>query len=170
MSKKHWSEKSAKDFRFAVAFDYIAQVQIALEERDLSQSEFAERVGVSKGRISQLFNNPGNMTMDSMVRFARGIGQKMGIVFYDDGDPQNELGPVDSELFRASWEAMGKPRSFDKFETEDQVCFKLAETNDEMVSGTNIVNLQEWKTCRGCDTSSDEDLEAGLTYSSTGGM
>ena len=109
MNNLHWTEKSAEDFRFNVAFDYVAQVEQVMEEQELRQIDLAGRMGVTKGRISQFFNNPGNLSLKSMVEWARALGHKVAVVLYDDGDRANKRGPVDSEVFRMCWEKLGKP-------------------------------------------------------------
>lgn len=110
MSNYHWTEQSVDDFRFNVAFDYVAQVEQVMQENELRQVDLAGRLGVTKGRISQFFNNPGNFSLKSMVQWARALGQKVAVVLYDDADSGNRHGPIDAEVFRMCWEKMGKPK------------------------------------------------------------
>lgn len=37
---------------------------------------------------------------------------KVAIVMYEDGDPDNEHGPVSSEIFRDCWALRGRPKDF----------------------------------------------------------
>jgi hypothetical protein len=37
---------------------------------------------------------------------------KVAVVAYDDGDPSNEKGPINSEIFSVCWSQCGRPRDF----------------------------------------------------------
>jgi len=126
--KRHWTNDSLEDFQFALAYDYVDQLQDALEEIDMKQSKFATIAGTSESRVSQLLGNPGNLTLKSMVRWARAIGRKISVVFYDDGDVANAEGPIDSEVFLRCWELAGKPR--DLATLEESSFFDLGEDKD----------------------------------------
>ena len=52
------------------------------------------------------------ITLESMIELARTLGMKVSVVAYDDGDPHNNHGPVDSEIFLRCWEKCGKPTTF----------------------------------------------------------
>jgi len=106
----HWTEKSTADFLFRIGSDFIAQIETKMETLPMKQNELAEKLGVSKGRVSQIFNNPGNLTLSMIIKCARAVGMKPSVVAYDDGDKENKYGPVHSELFRLCWEHSGKPR------------------------------------------------------------
>ncbi len=108
MSDKHWTSRQ-EEFQFAVAFDFVADMVAAMEEKGTSQKELASRMGVSESRVSQLLNDPGNLTLATMVGMARALDHKISIVAYDDGDHQNLRGPVIPGLIRECWEVMGKP-------------------------------------------------------------
>lgn len=108
--KAHWTEADVEGYVFRIAFDFAAYVKGLGEGESVSQSELAQRLGVSKGRVSQLLNNPGNLTLKQMVKVARALGQKVSVVTYDDGDARNERGPINSNVFTGCWEHAGKPR------------------------------------------------------------
>ena len=38
------------------------------------------------------------------------LGMKASIVAYEDGDPENKRGPINSTVFQICWERCGKPR------------------------------------------------------------
>ena len=67
---------------------------------------------VSPGRVSQVLNNPGNLTLKNTVRCARALGMKVAVVAYEDGDPKNKKGLVNSEIFHACWKNAGSPSDF----------------------------------------------------------
>jgi hypothetical protein len=67
---------------------------------------------VSEGRVSQVLNNPGNLTLRKIVEYVRALGRKVAIVEYDDGDHENLKGPVNSEIFATCWYTAGAPDDF----------------------------------------------------------
>jgi len=108
----HWTEKSTKDYQFRIAADFISQVEEKMESEKITQDALAKLTRLTKGRISQVLRNPGNMTIGIMVKFARAVGLKISLVAYDDNDPGNERGPINSDIFRMCWEKSGKPHDF----------------------------------------------------------
>jgi transcriptional regulator with XRE-family HTH domain len=112
MKTTHWTEKSTKDFLFRIASDFVEQLEAKMESKGWTKAQLAKALGVTKGRVSQIINNPGNLSLDMIIRCARVLGMKVAIVAYDDGDERNERGPVNSEIFRICWENVGKPRDF----------------------------------------------------------
>ena len=99
MQHNHWTSDSIEDYLYSVSFGFVAQLQNALHRDALTHKDLSERLGVSESRVSQLLNNPGNLTLRSMVRMSRSLGRKMGVLFYDDADRENAQGPVDPEIF-----------------------------------------------------------------------
>jgi transcriptional regulator with XRE-family HTH domain len=110
--KLHWTEKSISSFVHRLSFDFITQIQQKLEKAHISNKEFAERLKVTPGRVSQVFNDPGNITLESAVGYARGIGMKVALIAYDDNDPENNKGPINSEIFYRCWQLQGTPQDF----------------------------------------------------------
>ncbi len=108
----HWTEGSIDDFLYRIATDFVTQLENTIQAKSLNQAQLAEKLGVSKGRVSQLLNNPGNLTLKMIIKCARAFGMKVAIVAYDDNDHLNERGPVNSEIFRVCWENSGKPIDF----------------------------------------------------------
>lgn len=109
---KHWTERSVDDFLHRIASDFVTQLENKIESEPLSKIKLAEKLGVSKGRVSQILNNPGNLTLRMIIKCARALGMKVAIIAYDDSDKKNERGPVNSEIFRVCWENFGKPLDF----------------------------------------------------------
>ncbi len=116
---KHWTSDDIESFAYRVAFDFVAYVTTLLESGNFSQQQLAERLGVSEGRVSQILNSPGNLTLKQIVRLARALGRKVAVVPYDDGDADNFKGPISSAVFTACWEFANKPA--DLFEVPSQV-------------------------------------------------
>jgi len=114
--KTHWTAHSTKDFAFRIALDFIAQLDKKMESTTLSQGALAKKLKVSKGRVSQVFNDPGNIELETIVKFSKALNMKVAIVAYEDDDPKNTKGPVDPEIFKICWEKAGKPRDFWAFQ------------------------------------------------------
>ena len=113
----HWTEKSTVDFLYRIAADFIRQIEGAMEAAGVNQAELANRLKVSEGRVSQVLNNPGNLTLRKIVEYVRALGRKVAIVEYDDNDPKNCNGPVNSEIFAKCWYGTGMPSDFFALET-----------------------------------------------------
>jgi len=104
-----WTESSIKNFRYYVASDFIDQLQSSFEQLDIKQRNFAEKLGLTEGRVSQVFNDPGNLTLDTMIKWGRAAGLKTGIVLYNDSDTKNIRGPLTGSIFVECWKAAGSP-------------------------------------------------------------
>lgn len=110
-SPKHWTAESTDNFVHRIASDFLAQLEIKIESGKISRSELAQRLDRSPGRVSQLFN-PGNITIGTAVKLVRAMEMKVALVAYDDNDPENHSGPVNSEIFSRCWQFTGAPRTF----------------------------------------------------------
>ena len=108
--ESHWTEENPKAFAHSMAFGFIAQIEKRLEDLGLSQTELARRLGVTEGAVSKVLNNPQNLTLETIAKYARALQTKAAIVAYDDNDQTNRAGPVMPEIFSACWERTGKPR------------------------------------------------------------
>lgn len=106
---KHWTEENIKDFLYRISYDFVVQLEERLEQLNMKKSDLAKKLNVSKGRVSQLLNNPGNMTLDLMIQYARAVGLKLSVLAYDDDDKDNERGPINADVFRICWERANKP-------------------------------------------------------------
>lgn len=109
---KHWTSGTIDNFVFQIAADFTLQLERKLDTGPISNKELAERLEVTAGRVSQVLNNPGNFKLRSMTEYARALGMKVTVVAYDDNDPENVKGPINSEVFYECWKRQGKPRDF----------------------------------------------------------
>ncbi len=109
---KHWTSSTIEKFVFQIAADFTLQLEKKLEVGPITNKELAERLKVSAGRVSQVLNNPGNFKLRSMAEYARALGMKVTVVAYDDNDPGNQKGPINSEVFYECWKRVGRPRDF----------------------------------------------------------
>jgi transcriptional regulator with XRE-family HTH domain len=110
--KAHWTQRTIRDYLFRIAADFIAQLEKKMEAENMSQDELAKKLKITKGRVSQVLNHPGNISLAIVAKYARALGMKMSIIAYEDGDPENIRGPINSEIFKICWEACGKPHDF----------------------------------------------------------
>jgi transcriptional regulator with XRE-family HTH domain len=116
----HWTEKDTKKFQFAIALDFIDQLEARMAELKCSRSKLAKKAKVDKSYVSQVFNNPGNLSLETVVKFARALKMKVTVVAYDDGDESNERGPINAEIFRLCWEHAKKPADMWTFKENRQ--------------------------------------------------
>jgi plasmid maintenance system antidote protein VapI len=77
---RHWTAATTEDFLYRIAADYVSQLERIMDASETSQTKLAERLKVSKGRVSQVLNNPGNLTLKKIVEYARALGKKVAIV------------------------------------------------------------------------------------------
>jgi transcriptional regulator with XRE-family HTH domain len=107
----HWSTKSADEFLFRVAADFVRQIETFMDREGVSQSQLAAKLGVSDGRVSQVLNNPGNLTLKKVVEYAMALNQKVALVAYQTSDSVADA-PVMPEVFSRCWDKAGRPRDF----------------------------------------------------------
>jgi hypothetical protein len=106
----HWTEDSIRDYVYKIAADFLQQIENSLSEEP--QAVLANRLGVTPGRVSQVMNNPGNLSLKTIVQYARVLGKKVTIVAYDDHDPDNLRGPINSQVFEECWVRQNRPCDF----------------------------------------------------------
>src|SRR6516164_3966881 len=102
----------SKEFFLQVSFDYLSQLEAVIEAKRIGRSAVAKILGVSKGRVSQIFNRPSNLKLEKIVEYARRLNRKVAIVLYDDGDGRNKKGPILPQIFVECWKRQGSPRNF----------------------------------------------------------
>lgn len=121
-NNQHWTARSLKDFRYSIAADFVVQIEKQLETINKPNSWLARKMKVTPARVSQLLNNPGNLTLDTVIAMAQACRLKVGIVAYDDADSRSSAhGPVNADIFRLCWEDAGKPRTFSKWPASRQM-------------------------------------------------
>jgi len=106
------SLRESKKLFLQVSFDYLSQLKAVIEAKRIGRSAVAKILGVSKGRVSQIFNRPSNLKLEKIVEYARRLNRKVAIVLYDDGDGRNKKGPILPQIFVECWKRQGSPRNF----------------------------------------------------------
>ena len=107
---KHWTERSVADFLYKIATDFVQQIEKHISASGENRKQFADKLGRSPGRVSQVLNSPGNLK--KIIEYARAAGKKVAIVAYDDDDPDNTNGLVNSQVFEQCWIRAGRPTDF----------------------------------------------------------
>jgi transcriptional regulator with XRE-family HTH domain len=86
-----------KDDEFRKAFaqeDLIMEVTETLcellEKEKVSRKELAERLGKSKGFVSQLLNGGRNLTLRTVADILHVLGYKVNLTPYKEGQPRQE--------------------------------------------------------------------------------
>lgn len=110
--QKHWTENSILDYQSRITFDFIAQLERKMESLPMSQADLARALGIGESAVSQVLNTNTGLNLKTIIKYSRKLGLKVAIVAYDDGDPENIGGPVNSEIFASCWERLGKPLDF----------------------------------------------------------
>jgi transcriptional regulator with XRE-family HTH domain len=101
--EKNWTESDIGNFLYYVGADFVDQLQASFDTLGITQRSFAQKLNVSEGRISQVFNDPGNLTLDTMIKWGRAAGLKTGVILYNDGDVKNVRGPLSGSIFIECW-------------------------------------------------------------------
>ncbi len=117
----HWTQESIDDFVYSISASYTAQLEVKMEEQRVSQTELANRLKKTTGRVSQVLNDPGNLGLKVIVEYAKALGMKVSIVAYDDGDPGNSRGPIRPEVFVKCWEKAKCPTALYEVEAAPKV-------------------------------------------------
>lgn len=110
--KIHWTAKSIANYVFSIGADFVAQLEAKLEEKSIAQKTLSNSLHITQGAVSQALNNPGNLTIQTMVKYAKALGMNVSIVLYENNDTSSEEGPINADIFRICWERAGKPKDF----------------------------------------------------------
>jgi transcriptional regulator with XRE-family HTH domain len=140
---QHWTAHSTQDYLSRIIFDFLGQLEKRLESIPMSQRDLSRKLGVTEGAVSQTFNNIGGLNLRKAVNYAQAVGLKIAILAYNDDDPNNERGPINSEIFELCWEKQGKPIDF----------FALNEANTvENYFMTTATNAHTQRNTAACNT------------------
>ena len=105
----HWTGRSTEDFLYSIASDFVEDLRHKMKAIGMNQSKLAKAAKVNKSYVSRIFNDPGNLTLDTIVKFAHIVGLKVSIVAYEDNDKKGEHGPIDPHVFLRLWENAERP-------------------------------------------------------------
>lgn len=135
---RHWTDTSTDDFLYRVGADFVQQIEEVMESPQTNQATLAKTLGVTEGRVSQILNRPGNLTLRNVIEYARALQKKVALVVYDDNDPLNQNGPINPQVFARCWERANKPSDF--FELDEFISHSMTATNsgDEVLEETTF--------------------------------
>jgi len=108
----HWTERGFDEYHFQVMFDFVCEVEKALEARGMNRNDLAKGIEVPWQRLLAWFNDPTKITLLYAIKMARLLGMKLGIAVYDDGDATNERGPVNPDIMVKCWRHLNSPRDY----------------------------------------------------------
>jgi predicted XRE-type DNA-binding protein len=108
----HWTNETIDDFVHKIASDFVLQIENFLDSDGSTQDALAKKLNVTPGRVSQVLNKPGNLGLRKIVEYVRALNKKVAIVAYDDNDPANVNGPINSQVFERCWQRAGRPSDF----------------------------------------------------------
>jgi hypothetical protein len=140
-SSEHWTAGSIQNFTYRIAADFLAQVETEIESGEVSRTLLAKRLDRTPGRVSQLLNNPGNLTITSAVRLVRAAGMKVALVAYKDNDPQNNNGPINSAIFSQCWKDVGAPTTFFELSSTAASFCNSGILNSSDLGPINVANM-----------------------------
>jgi transcriptional regulator with XRE-family HTH domain len=105
-------DELVRAFWHALSRDVQDIFKRALVARGLLQSELANLLGLTRGRVTRILNDD-TISLRHVVLLARTLGMKVGLLVYEDPkDPANVLGPVRPDVLIRCWRVLGCPRSF----------------------------------------------------------
>ncbi len=166
---KHWTGTDTDAFIHAIASDFIAQIETKLEDEGLTRRSFARLLHVSPGRVSQILNDPSSFNLRTIVNYARVLGMKASIVAYDDGDPNNDKGPISAEVFTTCWENSGRPQDLAMFSTGmpatgyDQQGWGIWEAPQDAIEHSDMISPSIFVWSRPQENRNVEILQQGGT-------
>jgi transcriptional regulator with XRE-family HTH domain len=104
----HWTARSVDDYVYGISAGFTAQIEAKMEAEGVSRTELARRLKKSTGRVSQVLNDPGNLSLKSTVEYAKALGMEVSVVAYDGAASSNN-GPVRPDVFVKCWEYANRP-------------------------------------------------------------
>jgi transcriptional regulator with XRE-family HTH domain len=160
---EHWTGRSIDDYLYQIAADFVDQLQLVMNSKPkpFSQADLAKKLGITKGRVSQIFNNPGNLTLKQIIRYARALGLDIALVAYTKKASESKPGPINSDIFRLCWEHCDSPDNFRDVKTMATYAMTGAEENLSFDWGY-MINGQYKKTGQ------TDVLKLALAFASTG--
>lgn len=66
-------------------------LDVRLDEKGLSRSAFAEKIGMSPSQLSNILRGRGSPTLEVLTRLAKGLGISVGALLTDPADMDLEL-------------------------------------------------------------------------------
>jgi transcriptional regulator with XRE-family HTH domain len=156
MKNKLSFEMTNSSIAYQVLFDFVDSLDARLRELKMSRKDFSNKLNITEGRVSQVFNDPANFTMRKIAEMARALGMKIALVSYVDAEDPSGA-PVFSSNFRRSWETLGRPKNEEDLERLEKACTDCSKKwiAQNVVWGDFQHRPDEW----GKDGGSEEELD-----------
>lgn len=157
MSNKDFKNEAFKDF---LALDFLEAIEDRLMGKGLTHKDLAGLLSISESAVSQMFQKP-NFTLKKLIEISQALGLKVGLITYDDNDPDNKLGPIFGELFTEIWDLHNKPRDFQDLENVIARCQHCSNRGGITIFNEPPELLTTWKiSSLSGETRADENLAA----------
>ncbi len=75
---------------YEILLDVTEKICKSMQERDISQTELADRLGVSRQYVSRFLNTPSNTTLKSIIEFAMALDMDVEITLHEASPEQAE--------------------------------------------------------------------------------
>lgn len=109
--EKHGTE-GTESFRHFILEDLFDRITDSLVKYEISMKEVDQRLGWEPGQTESAIRGMSDISVEDLIQMTRKYGLKPALFAYDDGDPDNTLGPIFAEVFLTCWKMVGKPRDF----------------------------------------------------------
>lgn len=119
MSEQDWLNKYEEKYKDdpeyiaeGIFLETVEQILAVMDYHNISKSELAERMGVSRAYISKLFNNSTNLTLETLAKIGLALGVPIGITV---GTGAPRLHKITAETTRMHYHAKrGQQPDFSK--------------------------------------------------------
>ena len=78
----YWVEK--------LKLDFALELDRRRRALDMTGTEFAKELGVSRAYVSKVFRGDANLTIESMVKIARAAGARVNLSMVDEHQPERQ--------------------------------------------------------------------------------
>lgn len=88
LSFKEMQEEARSSFEYHLEgfrYDLTEQISVALERSGLSKTIFAEKLGVSKGRITQILDGSNNFTLETLAKISEALDAELRLTLRPRG-------------------------------------------------------------------------------------
>jgi transcriptional regulator with XRE-family HTH domain len=82
--------KSQEYWMVTIQTELFNHVRLYLEENKMTQTQFAAKMGVSKGYVSQIMNGNFNHSLSKLIELSLAIG-KMPVLKFDNFESRKEV-------------------------------------------------------------------------------
>jgi len=107
----HWTNYPGS-FQRCIVEDFVESIEVEMDRQGMTITDLARKLGWTNKYTKNIFNNSPNLKVDVMVKIARTLGMKLALFAYNDGDPDNNDGPILYEIFEKCWKKCGSPKNF----------------------------------------------------------